>query len=27
MFPEMEQGSYTLPVNLIADNHLWELRA
>jgi hypothetical protein len=27
MFPEMEHGSYTLPVNLIADNHLWELRA
>jgi len=27
MFPEMEQGSYTLPVNLIAENHLWELRA
>ena len=27
MFPDMEQASYTLPVNLIADNHLWELRA
>jgi len=26
MFPEMERASYTLPTNLIAENHLWELR-
>jgi hypothetical protein len=26
MFPEMKEGSYTLPTNLIAENHLWELR-
>jgi hypothetical protein len=25
MFPELTEGSYTLPTNLIADNHLWEL--
>jgi len=25
MFHEMEEGDYTLPMNLIADNHLWEL--
>lgn len=25
MFPELEVGSYTLPANLIAENHLWEL--
>lgn len=26
MFPELDEGSYTLPTNLIAENHLWELR-
>ena len=26
MFPEIEDGNYTLPSNLIADNHLWELK-
>lgn len=26
MFPDADEGSYTLPINLIADNHLWELR-
>jgi len=26
MFHEAEEGSYTLPTNLIADNHLWEIR-
>ena len=26
MFPDLVEGSYTLPTNLIADNHLWELR-
>jgi hypothetical protein len=26
MFPDLAEGSYTLPTNLIADNHLWELR-
>ena len=26
MFPSWPDGSYTLPTNLIADNHLWELR-
>jgi hypothetical protein len=26
MFPDLNEGSYTLPNNLIADNHLWELR-
>jgi hypothetical protein len=25
MFPELSEGSYTLPTNLIAENHLWEL--
>ena len=25
MFHEMEEGDYTLPKNLIADNHLWDL--
>lgn len=25
LFPESDVGSYTLPVNLIAENHLWEL--
>lgn len=25
MFHEMEEGSYTLPTNLIAENHLWEV--
>jgi hypothetical protein len=25
-FPDLAEGSYTLPTNLIADNHLWELR-
>jgi hypothetical protein len=27
MFPDLAEGSYTLPTNLIADNHLWELRS
>lgn len=26
MFPEHTDGSYTLPSNLIAENHLWELK-
>ena len=26
MFHEMDEGDYTLPTNLIAENHLWELR-
>lgn len=26
MYPDMEEGNYMLPSNLIADNHLWELR-
>jgi hypothetical protein len=26
MFHEMEDGDYTLPTNLIAENHLWELK-
>lgn len=26
MFHEMEGGDFTLPTNLIADNHLWEIR-
>ena len=26
MFPGTTEGSYTLPLNLIADNHLWELK-
>ena len=26
MFHEMDVGVYTLPTNLIADNHLWEVR-
>jgi hypothetical protein len=26
LFPEASDGSYTLPTNLIADNHLWQLR-
>lgn len=26
MFPDQEDGEYTLPGNLIAENHLWELR-
>jgi hypothetical protein len=25
MFPELADSSYTLPTNLIADNHLWPL--
>lgn len=25
MFPDADEGSYTLPTNLIADNHLWEV--
>lgn len=25
MFPGLTEGSYTLPTNLIAENHLWEL--
>lgn len=27
LYPESEEGSYTLPTNLIAENNLWELRA
>lgn len=27
MFPNLEPGDYTLPINLIAENHLWELEA
>lgn len=26
LYPESEEGSYTLPINLIAENNLWELR-
>ena len=26
MFPNHPYGSYTLPMNLIADNHLWEIK-
>jgi len=26
IFPNWPDGSYQLPINLIADNHLWELR-
>jgi len=26
MFPDTEEGNYTLPTNLIAENHLWEVR-
>lgn len=26
LFPDLDEGSYTLPVNLIAENHLWELK-
>lgn len=26
MFPDSDEGSYTLPTNLIAAGHLWELR-
>lgn len=26
MFPDLEGSNYTLPTNLIAENHLWELR-
>ncbi|RJP35076.1 MAG: hypothetical protein C4527_01185 [Candidatus Omnitrophota bacterium] len=26
MFPDLEEGSYMLPTNLIAENHLWEIR-
>ena len=26
MFHEMKEGEFTLPSNLIADNHLWEIR-
>ena len=26
MFHEMEGGDYTLPTNLIAENHLWQVR-
>jgi len=26
MFPDLEEGSYTLPSNLVAENHLWELK-
>lgn len=25
LFPDLTDGSYVLPVNLIADNHLWQL--
>lgn len=25
MFPDYNQGSYTLPTNLIAENHLWQI--
>jgi hypothetical protein len=27
MFPDLEEGAYTLPTSLIAENHLWELTA
>lgn len=26
MFPDLDEGNYQLPTNLIAENHLWELR-
>ncbi len=26
MFPDLTEGNYTLPTNLIAGDHLWELR-
>ena len=26
IFPNYDEGNYTLPINLIAENHLWELR-
>lgn len=26
MFPDLEEGSYTLPTNLVASDHLWELK-
>ena len=26
MFPDLTEGSYTLPINLIAGDHIWELR-
>jgi len=26
MFPGLDQGSYVLPTNLIADNHLWQIK-
>ena len=26
MFPELDESSYTLPTNLIASDHLWELK-
>mgnify|MGYP005861874363 CR=1 FL=1 len=26
MFPGLTEGAYTLPTNLIADDHLWELK-
>lgn len=26
MFPDLNEGNYTLPTNLIAENHLWELK-
>jgi hypothetical protein len=26
LFPDSDQGSYTLPTNLIAENNLWELK-
>jgi hypothetical protein len=26
MFPDLDQGSYMLPTNLIAENHLWEIK-
>jgi len=26
MFPNLEDGSYTLPTTLIAEDHLWEIR-
>ncbi len=25
LFPDLDQGSYLLPKNLVADNHIWEL--
>lgn len=27
LFPEADSGQYTLPMNLIAENHLWELKS